>query len=178
MKIRLAATVAAGALALPAIADAHVTLQPRTPQTPGAYTVLTMRVPNERDDASTTKVRLQVPDGIYAVSYRPVPGWRIAVRTTPLATPLETEDGPITHRVSSIIFRGSGKGLGRIAPGQFQEFALSLRLPERPGATLTFPAIQTYSSGEVVRWTGPSGSDRPAPTVTLADAPTTTSTHG
>lgn len=178
MKIRLAAAVAAGALALPAVAGAHVTLQPRTPQTPGAHAVLTVRVPNERDDAATTKVRLQVPDGIYAVSYKPVPGWRVAVRTTPLATPLQTEDGPITHRVSSILFRGSGRGLGRIAPGQFQEFGLALRLPATPGATLTFPAIQTYSSGEVVRWTGPAGSDRPAPTVTLADAPAATPAHG
>ncbi|MBX5443127.1 MAG: YcnI family protein [Solirubrobacteraceae bacterium] len=170
MKLRFLAGAAAAALALPAAAQAHVTLQPSTPQTPGAYTVLTMRVPNERDNASTTKIRLEVPEGIYAVSYKPVPGWRITVRRTPMATPVQTEDGPITHRVSSILFRGSGKGLGRIRPGQFQEFALSLRLPETPGATLVFPAIQTYSNGEVVRWTGPAGSALPAATVKLSDA--------
>jgi uncharacterized protein YcnI len=160
--------LAAGSLgAFAAAAGAHVTLQPKA-QTAGAYTVVNVRVPNERDTASTTKVRVVFPDGIYAVSYAAQAGWRVAVKTSPLATPVQTEDGPITERVSSVTFTGTGRGLGRIAPGQFKEFPLSLQMPDRPGATLAFPAYQTYSNGEVVRWTGAAGSDTPAPTVTLA----------
>jgi hypothetical protein len=35
------------------------------------------------------------------------------------------------------------------------------------GETLTFPALQTYDSGEVVRWIGPPDADEPAAEVTL-----------
>jgi uncharacterized protein YcnI len=167
----LAAAVAAGTLAVPAAAQAHVTLQPKA-QTAGAYTVVNVRVPNERDDASTTKVRVAFPDGIYSVSYAAQPGWKATIKRSPLATPVQTADGPITQRVSSITFTGTGRGLGRIAPSQFKEFPLSLKLPDQPGATLAFPSLQTYSGGEVVRWTGAPGSDLPAPTLTLA-APVT-----
>jgi uncharacterized protein YcnI len=170
VKFRTIATaVAVGAIAVPAAASAHVTLQPK-PQTAGAYTVVNVRVPNERDNASTTKVRVLFPDGIYAVSYAAQAGWKVTVKHARLAPPVQTADGPISERVSSVTFTGRGTGLGRIAPGQFKEFPLSLQMPDQPGATLAFPAYQTYSDGEVVRWTGAAGSDRPAPTVSLAAA--------
>ena len=66
------------ALAVPAAAQAHVTLQPNTAAA-GAFTRLDVRVPNERDDASTTKVEVQFPDGFASASYEPVPGWDVKV---------------------------------------------------------------------------------------------------
>jgi periplasmic copper chaperone A len=57
-----------------------------------------------------------------------------------------------------------------IAPGEFRDFGLSLGMPERPSARLTFKALQTYSSGEVVRWIGPPDADEPAPQVELTAA--------
>jgi len=60
-KIAVAA-VAALALAVPAAAGAHVTLQPNTAPA-GAFTVLNVRVPTERDNASTVKVAVQLPHG-------------------------------------------------------------------------------------------------------------------
>jgi uncharacterized protein YcnI len=167
-QLLVAGTLAVGSLgAFAAAAHAHVTLQPKA-QTAGAYTVVNVRVPNERDNGATTKVRVAFPDGIYSVSYAAQAGWKVAVKKSRLATPVPTEDGPITERVSSVTFSGSGRGLGRIAPGQFKEFPLSLQMPDQPGATLAFPAYPTYSDGEVVRWTGAAGTGTPAPTVTLA----------
>ena len=61
------AAVAASALAAPAAADAHVTLQPNTAAA-GAFTVENVRVPNERDKASTVKVDLQLPHGFVFAS--------------------------------------------------------------------------------------------------------------
>jgi periplasmic copper chaperone A len=49
---------AAAMLVAPAAAQAHVTLQPNTAAA-GGYTRLDVRVPNERDDASTTKVEVR-----------------------------------------------------------------------------------------------------------------------
>ncbi|UGS38446.1 DUF1775 domain-containing protein [Capillimicrobium parvum] len=177
MTKRTIPAIAATALLLPAAAaQAHATLQPKA-QTAGAFTVVNVRVPNERDDASTTKVRVELPDGIYSVSYAAQARWRVTVRKSRLANPVQTADGPITERVSSVTFTGTGRGLGRIAPGQFKEFPLSLKLPDRLGSTLAFPAYQTYSDGEVVKWTGAPGSDRPAPTLSLAAPPTATTAH-
>ena len=67
------AAVAAGLLGVAAPAMAHVTLQPTEAPADG-FTRLSVRVPNERDDASTTKVRVQFPPGFYSISYEPVDG--------------------------------------------------------------------------------------------------------
>ena len=82
---------AALALVVPATAQAHVTLQPDT-GVAGAYTRLDVRVPNERDDASTTKVEVQFPDGFAAASYEPVPGWDVKVAKKQLEQPIQTDE--------------------------------------------------------------------------------------
>ena len=162
----LAAATAAIALAVPAAAQAHVTLSPK--EAPAeAFTVLDVRVPNERDDASTVKVQVQMPPGVVGVSYQPVPGWTTKVERATLDTPIETPDGPITEAVSTVTWTGSGRGDGAIGPGQFGSFPLSLQIPGKPGDVLTFKALQTYSDGEVVRWIGSPDSDEPAATVTV-----------
>ena len=68
-----------------------------------------------------------------------------------------------------ITFTGHGAA-GRIGPGQFTDFPLSVQIPGRAGDRLTFKALQTYSNGEVVRWIGGPDSDTPAPIVTVTDA--------
>jgi uncharacterized protein len=163
-------TAAAGLLALPSLAGAHVTVQPRE-LAAGGFTKIDIRVPNERDDAGTTKVDVQLPDGFYSVSYQPVQGWRARIVREKLDEPVEGEgDEPITEQVRRVTFTGDGRR-GIIRPGQFQDFPLSVRIPEgRPGQKLKFPAIQTYDSGEVVRWIEPEDSEQPAPLVTLTAA--------
>jgi periplasmic copper chaperone A len=147
--IRTAVAAVAATLALPAAASAHVTLQPDTAPA-GGFTRLDVRVPNERDDAGTVKVAVQMPPGFEFVSYEPRPGWKVKVE----------REG---DSVSRITWSG-----GVVAPGQFVDFGLSVRMPEgEPGEKLTFKALQTYEGGEVVRWIGPEDADEPAPIVTL-----------
>lgn len=173
----LAAATVAAALALPAAADAHVTVNPRT-AVAGAYTELQIRVPDEQDDASTTKVQLQLPDGFAQASYEPRPGWSVTVTREKLATPVQTDDGPVTEEVKEITWTGEGGADGEIGPGQFVDFPLSVQIPENAaGKALTFKALQTYSNGDVVRWIGAPDSEHPAPTlqVSAAGASTTAS---
>ena len=92
----LAATVAAAVLAAPAAAQAHVTLNPRE-VTAGAFTVMTVRVPNERDDKGTVKVDVRFPDGFYFLSYKKVPGWKAKITREKLDTPVEREGLKITR---------------------------------------------------------------------------------
>jgi uncharacterized protein len=154
------ALAAAGLLALPAAAGAHVTVQPDT-ATAGGFTRLDVRVPTERDVA-TTKVQLQLPDGFAEASWEPVPGWNVKVTKAKLAQPVKTDDGEVTEEVKQITWSG-----GSIPPEAFQDFGLSVQIPDKAGK-LTFKALQTYADGQVVRWIGPEGSDSPAPTVTVS----------
>jgi periplasmic copper chaperone A len=167
MKIRsyvLAALVVA-ALALAPAAGAHVTLQPSEAPA-GGFTRLDVRVPNERDNANTTKVEVQFPPGFLSVSTEPVPGWNAELTMRKLDQPVEQFGEQVTEEVGTITFSG-----GVIRPGQFQDFGLSLAVPEgKPGSMLTFKSVQTYSNGEVVRWIGPPDSEEPAPQVELTAA--------
>jgi uncharacterized protein YcnI len=165
MSKTIAVATAVAALAAPAVAGAHVTLQPD--QAPaGGFARLDVRVPNERDSAGTTKVDVQFPPGFVFASYEPVPGWTVKVTKRKLAEPVEAEGEQISEEVDRITWTGDGK-TGIIRPGQFQDFGLSVGLPDKPGAKLTFKALQTYSNGEVVRWIGAPDAEEPAPQVEL-----------
>jgi uncharacterized protein YcnI len=136
-----------------------------------AFTELDVRVPNEQSNASTVKLQLQLPDGFAAASYELRSDWSVRITRQKLATPIQTDEGPITEGVKQITWTGSGRGLGRIGPDQFMEFPLSVQIPENAGGkTLAFKAIQTYSNGDVVRWIGAADSDHPAPRLTVAAA--------
>jgi uncharacterized protein len=170
-KTAFAAVLTAAGLAAPAAAQAHVTVQPKT-ATAGAFTRLDVRVPNERDDASTMKVELQMPPGFANASYEPVAGWKTTVTKKKLAEPIKTDDGEITEGVDTITWTADGEQ-DAIPPGAFRDFGISVQIPGKAGDTLTFKALQTYSGGEVVRWIGAVGSDNPAPTVSVGAAPAT-----
>jgi periplasmic copper chaperone A len=148
------------------VASAHVTLQPEEAPA-GGFTRLDVRVPTERDNASTTKVDVQFPPGFLFVSTEPVPGWNSEITMRKLDKPVEQFGEQITEEVDRVTFTTDGEGIG---PGQFQDFGLSLGVPDKAGSTLTFKAVQTYSSGEVVRWIGPPDAEEPAPQVKLTAA--------
>lgn len=164
--------VAAACLALAGPAHAHVTLQPKQAPADG-YTRLDVRVPNESDEASTEKVRLQFPPGFHAVRHEPIDGWRVKVKMRELDEPVELHGEQISEEVAELSFTArDGEGIG---PGEFRDFGLSLRIPDKPNSTLTFKALQTYSDGEVVRWIGPPDSEKPAARVEIISA---AETHG
>lgn len=168
-RILLAASAATAVLALPTAAQAHVTVNPAAVPA-GSYQVLSVRVPNEDDRAATTKVQLRFPPGFAFASYEAQAGWKAKVVERRLARPVETANGTIDREVGSIVWTGSRKGLGRIAPGQFRDFRISVKIPGRAGDTLRFGALQTYSDGTVVRWTGGADADKPAPAVRVTAA--------
>ncbi|HEY2056088.1 MAG TPA: YcnI family protein [Solirubrobacterales bacterium] len=154
----LPAALLALALLTPAAAGAHVTVQPaEVPE--GAYTVLDVRVPNESDSENTTKVAVQFPEGFGDVSYQAVPGWNVMVVHQKLKKPIQTDDGPVTEGVREVIFSG-----GKLPPGQFQDFPLSVQIPGKAGEELTFKAVQSYEN-EVVHWIGAPETEHPAPQV-------------
>ena len=168
-KIALAA-VAAATLAVPAAASAHVTLQPREAAA-GSFSKLDVRVPNERDNKGTIKVDVRFPDGFYFLSYQKVPGWKARVYREKLDRPVDLGGFEVDEQYKRIVWTARKPKRDRIAPGQFQDFPLSVRVPDgAAGSQLVFRAFQTYQRGERVAWTGAPDSDSPAPRVTLLAA--------
>jgi periplasmic copper chaperone A len=175
--------LAAGLVALSGgVAAAHVTVS-SADAAPGGYGKLTFRVPNESDVASTVALRIQVPTDTPLTSLRaqPVPGWTVSLTTAQLDPPVQVGDEQVTEAVSVVEFRAE-PGVG-IAPGQFQEFALSGG-PFPDAASLTFNAVQAYSDGTEAAWIEPTVEgqpepQRPAPVLSLASSDAVTSdAHG
>lgn len=153
---KLALIVLAAAMALAAApATAHVTVQPTEART-NAFSRFVVRVPNERDNASTVKVEVQLPDSLVAVSFEPKPGWARRIERKPLPSPVEVFGEQVTDYIATVTWEG-----GRIGAGEFEEFGFSARTPQA-ATSLRFPAVQTYDNGEVVRWIGPADSEEPA----------------
>ena len=162
-----------GLLLLAGPASAHVTVS-STNATPGGYATVVLNVPTESDTASTTKIVVKLPT-VGSVSVQPTPGWRFAAKKTKLAEPITTDDGPISTTISQITWTATGGG---IKPGEFQQFFVSLG-PLPKAASVSFPALQYYSDGSVVKWiekAAPGSSaepDHPTPTLALSTATTT-----
>jgi uncharacterized protein YcnI len=131
---RVAPLLAAGALLAGAgPAAGHIDVLPAT-VTEGQAGELVVRVPNERDVA-TTRVAVEVPREmtVYALA-DPPPGWSVATR--------KGSDG----RIRTVIWSG-----GRIGAGRYADF----RMLGTAFATgdVAWPARQTYADGQVKPWT-------------------------
>ena len=162
MKRQLAVAAALAALGLGPTAEAHVTVHPNVLPS-GQFVQVVVRVPSERTDADTTNVAVQFPPGIVFASFAPVTGWTTKIDFRKLSKPVTVFGEEHDQEAGTVTWSG-----GKIAPGQFVEFPLSISLPNgQPGTKLTFKAVQTYSNGEVVRWIGQPSSDAPAPQIAL-----------
>jgi uncharacterized protein YcnI len=149
-----AAICAAGATVLvivgAAAADAHVTVHSKDAKPGGTNATLVFKVPNEEDNAKTTKIEIDLPTATPLVGIVPQAptGWTATV----------TAD--------KIVFSG-----GSISGDDSVEFPVKVaQLPK--SNTIVFKALQTYSNGDVVRWIdqaaqgGPEPA-HPAPTLNL-----------
>ncbi|MEV6327879.1 YcnI family protein [Streptomyces sp. NPDC051909] len=176
----LAATTVAGLALASSPAFAHVSVQPEGTAAKGGYATVNVKVPNERPNASTTKVEVSFPADHPLASVMPqaVPGWTIEVTRTKLAKPLTLHGKSITEAVSKVTWTATDKG---IQPGYFQKFPLSLgRLPE-DADELVLKALQTYDNKEVVRWIEPpvAGQEEPEhPAAVLKLSAATDDHHG
>ena len=166
---------AAGVVALAGPAFAHVTVQPGNAQQ-GGYTAVDFRVPNESDTASTVKLEVNLPldHPLASVRTLPLPGWTATVEKAKLDKPIKVHGNDVNEAVSKITWTADAGT--KIAPGQFQEFRVSLGPLPTDTESMAFKALQTYDTGEVVRWidetkAGQPEPAKPAPVLTLTKAP-------
>jgi uncharacterized protein YcnI len=148
-----------GVLFIAAPASAHVHVE-SDHAAPGSTAVLTFRVPGESENGSlTTQLTVALPE-VASARTEVMPGWTARLDRDAAA-------GTFTS-VTWTAAPGTG-----ISSDQFALFRISLKLPE--GDDASFPAVQTYSDGTVVRWDQaplPDGGEpeHPAPVLTMTGA--------
>ncbi|MFD7404421.1 YcnI family protein [Streptomyces sp. NPDC059866] len=176
------AVAASAVVVLSSPCFAHVSVQPEGAAAKGGYAVVDFKVPNERDNASTTKLEINFPADhpLASVMPEPVQGWDVKVTKSKLDKPIDSHGQQITEAVSKVTWTADGKG---IEPGFFQKFPVSVGALPEDTDELVFKAIQTYSDDEVVRWIevpqeGQEEPENPAPVLALSEAEEDGHSHG
>lgn len=141
------AALVAAALLHPLDARAHAVIDGGT-AVAGSYHKLVVRITHGCDGNPTLAVAIDLPEGVTGAKPQPKAGWEVSVERRPLATPVRDGHGhTATDRVARVTWAG-----GRLEDWQFEEFAIQVRLPDRPGDTIRVPVVQRCSTGEH-RWT-------------------------
>jgi uncharacterized protein YcnI len=174
-RVSVVGGVAASAVLLLSVpALAHVSVSAEGEAAKGGYATVNFKVPNEMDDASTTKLEVSFPEDhpLASVMTQPVPGWTAKVTKAKLDKPLEMHGEKIDEAVSKVTWTADGKG---VQPGSFQKFPLSIGALPEDADELVFKAVQTYDNKEVVRWIEPQQKgqeepEHPAPALALTAA--------
>lgn len=139
-------TATLGAVMGAAAAQAHVHVAADHPVR-GGYAVVTFQVPNESEKGSaTTEVTVGLPNSESATA-AVIPGWTAI---------FDRVGGTGAYR--SVTFVATGGGIGA---GQFELFAVSMRLPDAD--SVVFPVVQTYADGTTVHWDQPRPPNGPEP---------------
>lgn len=143
-------------------AFAHITMEANRPEA-GGYAKLTFQVPHGCEGSSTTKVTVQIPEGVLSVKPQVHPNWTISMKTVKLKKPVELHGKPITETTSEVSWSG-----GPLPDIYMDEFAMSVLLPIRPGEAVFFPVIQECEKGRSA-WveTNSKDSKLPAPSIQL-----------
>jgi len=137
------------AAVVPAIASAHARVSPAVSLS-GKLQLYSLAVPTEKENLTTAKIVLTVPDGFGIDSFVPPPaGWTQQVKQT------GSGDSAV---ITQVTWTGGKTPTGQDSLFQFLAQPASSK-------TYTFQVQQTYSDGSIVNWSGPESSDAPAPTI-------------
>ncbi|WP_158965312.1 DUF1775 domain-containing protein [Chachezhania sediminis] len=144
---------------------AHATLEQKEAAI-GTTTKVTLRVPHGCKGEATHTVRIEIPEGLYAVKPMPKPGWDLAIETGAYATPYDNHGTQMTEGPKVVTWSG-----GHLEDAWYDEFTVrgTVGPNMEPGTVLFFPSLQTCANG-VADWTDTSGSHdvpNPAPKLTL-----------
>lgn len=155
-RIRVLAAAAAGAvlatLVLPAApASAHVSVSPGQ-VAQGGFAALAFRVPNEREESTTTQVEVYFPQDtpIIAATVRKMTGWKSEVVRGKLPAPVTVDGNTLTQAVTKVVWTAESAG-DAIGGSDYQEFGVSVGpLPKTD--RVIFKSLQTYADGHISRW--------------------------
>lgn len=165
MFLKTTLTAAAALFALSGAAFAHASLEQKEAAI-GATTKITRRVPHGCDGEATNAVRIEIPEGFYAVKPMPKTGWDLSIEKGAYEMPYDNHGTRMTEGVRAVTWSG-----GDLPDAYYDEFTIRGAVGPQlsAGETLYFPAVQTCANG-TSDWTDTSGSHdvpNPAPALTL-----------
>jgi uncharacterized protein YcnI len=142
---RLAAALAAAALTAPA--SAHITLQNREAPV-GSFYKAVFVVPHGCAGSATTKIRVQIPDGVIDVKPMPKPRWNIETVKAKYASPYDFHGAKLTEGVKEVVWSD-----GTLPDDFYDEFVVTMVLTGdlKPDTMLYFPTVQECEQG-ISRW--------------------------
>lgn len=137
-------------------ASAHVITETATAPA-GSYSVITFSILHGCEDAPTTAVTIELPEGIIAVT--PTEKWNWAISST--VVPATVPGTSITERTDSVTFTAETP----LPSDQRTSFELWLGMPDgEVGDTVVFDSFQECEGGLTQDWVG-----EDAPTITLTE---------
>ncbi|MBN8980694.1 MAG: DUF1775 domain-containing protein [Rhizobiales bacterium] len=165
-----------GILSIETSASAHIMLQQPEAMVGGSYRAV-FTVPHGCGESATTKIEVQIPEGVVSVKPMPKPGWQIDLVKGKYDKSYKVYHGTVSDGVKDVTWSGS------LPNDYYDEFVLSVFLTDglAPGHMLYFPVVQSCANGEN-RWTeipadGKLSADlkSPAPALRLVSATTSSS---
>ncbi len=162
-----AALAAATFAALAVPAYAHVTLEVAEAAIGSTYKAV-VRVPHGCAGEATNVVRVQIPEGFFAVKPMPKAGWTLEVVTGPYEGSYDNHGTAVTEGVKEIVWSG-----GDLPDAFYDEFVFrgTFAASLQPG-TFYFPTVQECATTEEA-WIDVSGAEdaeMPAPSLELLPA--------
>ncbi|WP_213740982.1 DUF1775 domain-containing protein [Bradyrhizobium sp. dw_411] len=157
---------AAVATLMASSASAHVTLENHQATIGTGYKAV-FAVPHGCAGSATTKIRVQIPEGVIAVKPMPKAGWNVEVIKGKYAAEYDFHGTKFSEGVKEVVWSG-----GKLADDYYDEFVVSTFLTGvlKPDTVLYFPTVQECEQG-VSRWIEIPAGDHAAHTESKWPAP-------
>jgi periplasmic copper chaperone A len=141
----LASLAVAAFAAAPACA--HITLEGREATIGSSYKAVFV-VPHGCAGSATTKIRVQIPEGVIGVKPMPKPGWNVEAIKGKYASEYDFHGAKLSEGVKEVVWSG-----GKLPDDFYDEFVISTFLTGtlKPDTMLYFPTVQECEQG-VSRW--------------------------
>lgn len=134
------------------LASAHVSFIDPKPLIEGKSFKATFAIPHGCEGTPTTKVTIQIPEGVIGIKPMLKPEWKITTESKPFAKTYQQYGKSITEGVSTVTWEG-------ILPDQsYDEFTITGYFAEnaKNSNDIYFPVVQNCEVGEYL-WTDTSG---------------------
>ncbi len=128
-------------------ASAHVLLEGKQAAIGSNYEAVFV-VPHGCKGSATTKLRVQIPDGVIATEVKPASGWTVETVKGKYASEYDYKGAKVAEGIKEVAWSG-----GKLADKVRGEFVIETWLTDalKPNTTLYFPVVQECEEG-VSRW--------------------------
>ena len=126
---------------------AHVSLETKQATIGSSYKAV-FAVPHGCAGSATTKIRVQIPEGVVGIKPMPKAGWTLDTVNGKYAAEYDYHGSKLSEGVREVAWSG-----GKLADDNYDEFVITTYLSGglKPNSTLYFPVVQECEQG-VSRW--------------------------